>query len=364
MEPQLIDQIYESAFVPDLWPGVLDELGRIAGARGGVLLAANAHILNWTASPCLSGDFQKYVVDGLLVRCERRRRWFASPHQGFLIEHDIWSDQELEAIPAYRDFLRPRGLGWSAATAICMPTNDRILFSVERDYVRGPVERAAVEALDELRPHLVRSALMSARLQFERARAAGETLTALGLAAMILDNEGKVLSANQMIESLPACLIWRARGRIALADGGADKLLRESIAAIEDNSGPLVRSFPLRDAEGRAAMVAHVIPIRRAARDIFFRGAVALVLTPVALPQAPPIDLVRSLFDLTPAEARVARGLASGKTVDDISSDGGVSPNTVRTQVRRVLEKTGCGRQAEVVALLTAIAPPRAADSP
>jgi len=70
---------------------------------------------------------------------------------------------------------------------------------------------------------------------------------------------------------------------------------------------------------------------------------------------------VQSLFDLTPTEARVARSLASGKTVEDIASDGGVSLNTVRTHVRGVLAKTGCSRQVEVVALLTGIAASRAA---
>jgi DNA-binding CsgD family transcriptional regulator len=109
-------------------------------------------------------------------------------------------------------------------------------------------------------------------------------------------------------------------------------------------------------------MVAHVIPIRLSARDIFARSAAALVLTPVTLPQALPVELVQSLFDLTPAEARVARSLASGLTVDDIAAAGGVSPNTTRTHVRGVLEKTGCSRQSEVVALLTGIWSPRPAE--
>jgi len=68
---------------------------------------------------------------------------------------------------------------------------------------------------------------------------------------------------------------------------------------------------------------------------------------------------VQSLFDLTPAEARVARSLASGKTVGAIATEGGVSLNTVRTHVRGVLEKTGCTRQAEVIALLSGILPSR-----
>jgi DNA-binding NarL/FixJ family response regulator len=81
-------------------------------------------------------------------------------------------------------------------------------------------------------------------------------------------------------------------------------------------------------------------------------------MTPVTLPQVPPVELVRSLFDLTPAEARVARGLASGKTVEDIAADSGVSENTVRSHVRGVLQKTGRSRQAEVVALLTGMYAP------
>jgi DNA-binding CsgD family transcriptional regulator len=36
-----------------------------------------------------------------------------------------------------------------------------------------------------------------------------------------------------------------------------------------------------------------------------------------------------------------------------------VSLNTVRTYVRGVLEKTGCTRQAEVIALLSGILPSR-----
>jgi DNA-binding CsgD family transcriptional regulator len=86
------------------------------------------------------------------------------------------------------------------------------------------------------------------------------------------------------------------------------------------------------------------------------RCAGVLVMTPVTLPQAPPVELVQSLFDLTPAEARVARGLTNGETVEELASIGGVSHNTVRTQVRGVLDKTGCRRQAEVVALLGGIA--------
>jgi DNA-binding CsgD family transcriptional regulator len=135
--------------------------------------------------------------------------------------------------------------------------------------------------------------------------------------------------------------------------------LSDAIATIDLAGGASVRSFPVRAAAVDAMMVAHIVPIRLSARDIFVRSAAVLVMTPVTLPQAPPVELVQSLFDLTPAEARVARSLASGKTVEDIATDGGISPNTIRTHVRGVLEKTGCTRQVDIVALLTAISATR-----
>jgi DNA-binding CsgD family transcriptional regulator len=165
-----------------------------------------------------------------------------------------------------------------------------------------------------------------------------------------------------LIESLVNLVRWRTADRVTLKDRRADEMLGEALArtALNDNGG--VRSFPVRDAIADALMVGHVVPIRFSARDIFARSAAVFVLMPVAAPSAPPVELVMSLFDLTPAEARVARGLAAGKTVDDFAGENGVSPNTVRVQVRGVLEKTGCQRQTDVVALLGGISAVRDGD--
>ncbi|MGH6862992.1 MAG: helix-turn-helix transcriptional regulator [Methylocella sp.] len=298
------------------------------------------------------------MKEGWFWRGQVAARGFAARHAGFLTESDLFTPDELELEPIYRDYWRPLGIGWVAGTNIPIPTGEKVSFILTRLTESGPFERAVVQKLDELRPHLARSALMAARLQLDRARIAGETLAVMGLPALVLDERGMVLAANPLIEAMTDYVQWRAQDRVSLTDRAADNLLRDAIAAI-DVAGGAVRSFPVRDAGTQAMMVAHVIPIRLSARDIFVRCAAALVLTPVTLPQAPPVELVQSLFDLTPAEARVARGLASGKTVEDIATDGGISANTIRTHVRGVLEKTGCNRQTDIVALLTAISATR-----
>jgi DNA-binding CsgD family transcriptional regulator len=218
------------------------------------------------------------------------------------------------------------------------------------------VEREVVGALDRLRPHLARSALLAARLELQRARQIGETLDLLGLPALVFDGEGRVLAANGSIEALKATLRWRAQDRISLRDVNADALLQQAVAGISQAEAPAaqpdVRSFAVRGDVAEPSLVAHVVPIRGAARDVFVRCAGVLVLTPVTRPQALPAELVQSLFDLTPAEARVARGLSAGDTVEDIAAKSGLSPTTIRNQVRGVLSKTGSRRLADLVALL------------
>ena len=84
--------------------------------------------------------------------------------------------------------------------------------------IAGLSNSTFVQQLDALRPHLARSALLSARLQLERARVASETLALIGLPALVFDNQGKVLAANHLIEALTDHIRWRAQDRVSLKD--------------------------------------------------------------------------------------------------------------------------------------------------
>lgn len=64
---------------------------------------------------------------------------------------------------------------------------------------------------------------------------------------------------------------------------------------------------------------------------------------------------IAETFETTPAEARVAIGLAQGMTLEDIAADRHVSLSTVRTQLRAVMSKANVNRQADPVRLLVAM---------
>lgn len=351
MHENLVDRIYECSVVPEAWPAVLDDVAQLAGSTGGLLFSARK-ALNWTASERISDIFAAYVEDGWFGKCSRRLCLMDQESPSFFVEHDFWSDAEIDADPVYRDFFRPRGLGWSAGTGVQVPTGDNIVFSVERAYADGPVEADSVARLNTLRPHLARSALVSARLQHKRAQGAAEALAALQLPAFLLRADGERTEASPLAETVAPHVVQGAHGRLRLTDRQADAILGEALATLAAGSDDGVRSFPVRDTLGMPQQVAHLIPIRRGAHDVFGDSYALLILVPVASDRVPSATLMRSLFDLTPSEARVASGIARGDTPETIAATGGVAISTVRSQIRSVLEKTGASRQADLAGLL------------
>lgn len=55
---------------------------------------------------------------------------------------------------------------------------------------------------------------------------------------------------------------------------------------------------------------------------------------------------------LTPSESLLVESLAEGLSVAEHAEQRGISVNTARVHMQRVLEKTGAGRQAELLRML------------
>lgn len=84
------------------------------------------------------------------------------------------------------------------------------------------------------------------------------------------------------------------------------------------------------------------------------RGLLCLV-TPLDRRRAPTARQLIALFNLTPAEARLSRAVASGETLEDYAESNGLKLSTVRTQLRAVFNKTGTDRQTTLVRLILGV---------
>lgn len=352
-------QIYEAAVVPDHWPHVLDQLARGTGSVGSVLFGRTDTWSRWIASPPIRPLMERFITEGWVERNSRANNGFAKGlalQPRFVTEADLYDGDEYEHDPLYLEYFRPSGLGWSAGTAFLLPHGDALTLSVERAHALGPMPSASLAFLDAFRPHLARSAMMAARLAFERARTAVDTLSMLGLPAVALASDGRVLIGNGDFETERSLWSTRGRDRIALFDRRADRLLSETLGTIRSPAG--IRSIPLfsRKDDGRAVL--HVVPIRRSAHDIFGNAAAIAVLTKPSTAPAGSVTLLQALFDFTPAEADVAARIASGLTTAEIAAADAKSELTVRRQLKSVLQKTGCRRQVDLARMLARLIPP------
>ena len=72
---------------------------------------------------------------------------------------------------------------------------------------------------------------------------------------------------------------------------------------------------------------------------------------PASAPAADP-EILMALYHLTAAEARLTVDLLAGRGLAGAAGKNRVGPNTARTQLKRIFEKTGTHRQAELVGLV------------
>ena len=345
----LIDEIYEAGVLPEKWPAVLDRLAAIADAKGTLLFAAAPGKPSWLSSEAIRGMVEDWVNGPFLQKNSRGERLIPIKEPRFLTDLDAFTMEELEKDEYYQQFLRPRGMGWCVGTSIRSPSGDALVFSIEKTFAKGPVPAGVAAELDQLRPHLARAALLSGRIGLERARATVAAFEMMGLPAVVLTRQGKALLVSATVSDYASELRIGARDEVQLTNASAQAILNQTI----EGRRPTGCSIPVAST-GRAPFVAHVMPLRGAGLDVFSGATFLLYITPVAQQNAPSGELLQALFDLSPAEARVAGLIAEGQAVDSIAESLAVTPNTIRTQLKAIFTKTGVGRQAELASLLSA----------
>jgi len=109
--------------------------------------------------------------------------------------------------------------------------------------------------------------------------------------------------------------------------------------------------FPVARASGAPPYLVSVRPIprnRRDSRPEMAADAIVFIRDPTSRNTAA-IRLLREVFGLTDAEASLAQALQSGISPGDYAAARAVSLNTVYTHLRRIKEKTGCNRMAELI---------------
>jgi DNA-binding CsgD family transcriptional regulator len=197
---------------------------------------------------------------------------------------------------------------------------------------------------------LVRGEIASAS---RKANTARQALDAFALAVIVVRADGRLIHMNAAAETA----LGRNDGLLckggcltasAVASGAR---LAEAIARATASRDCTATSFPVARGPGKADYVVTVAPM---IADATSSTAIVLFRDPTTTDMSLPHRL-RSLFGLSRAEAEIAVEIGQGRSLADIVAARGVSPNTVSAQLKSIMAKMECDRQAQLAARIAAL---------
>lgn len=196
--------------------------------------------------------------------------------------------------------------------------------------------------------------------QERRRRVAEYVLDSSGTGVMLVDTTGTALMVNAAAQQIVAQsnVLSLRGGQLHALRAADDHVLQAHIRQQADQQS----SIPQPECYAALALLRddHPLPVTVIIRPgppygpvsaPVHRTATVVVRDPARKLRLAGPDLER-LFQLTPAEARLACLLADGLSTEEAAFELGVSRNTIRSQLQAVYAKTGTNRQGDLVRML------------
>ena len=185
-----------------------------------------------------------------------------------------------------------------------------------------------------------------------------KVLDRLSVGVLILDTTGRVIKCSSKAEETLAARdglhlqLGKLRATCAKEDRKLQFAIKEAISAAARGEPPACCGLALTKSSGNRSLGLIVQPVTVAQRGTATSPMVAIYVRDPEANSDVESGLVRQLFDLSPAEAAVARRLAAGLSLEDAAHSLAISRNTARAHLRSIFSKSGISRQTELVRLM------------
>ena len=374
----LIGDIYDAALDAALWGSALDKTREFVGGHAAGLYAKNA------VSKTCDVAYEDGRIDPHYTRLYMQKyarldpsttgQLLAEVGEPISTENLIAYDEFLET-RFYKEWMRPQGFVDLASIVLDKTPTAAALFGLVRHERDGLVDDEMRRRLRLIVPHLRRAVLVGRVIDLKTAAASrfADTLDGISAGMFLVAASGSIVHANTSGHALLAAgdVLRAVNGRLVASDPEADQALQEVLAAAANGdpavgvrgiAQPLAAPHP-----GGEPYVAHIMPLtsgarRRAAKQY---AAVALLIAHKVgfrMPSAP--EAIAKFYGLTPSELRVLLGIVQVGGVPETAEALGIAESTVKTHLRRLFDKTGSNRQADLVKLMAGFSSPLSQSHP
>lgn len=354
--PELTRLIDEAAFAPEVFDRNLGQIARMLGYDHGALVYSELDVPNYVATEETLAGLNAYAAEGWLDGDFRARHIAPFPiGRIFADSIHVPAEQRLSS-DIYNEFYKCHDManyvGWKFSI------DDSVwIYSFARSETKGPIGPTEIRQLQQIAKAANRSALVAQRLRSARLGGMLDGLASVGVAALTLSRDGRVLEYTPQAEQIFDEEFGPVRG-VLRANDRASQLALDRLAATARSFVGLVglENAVVRRTDGRRPVLVEPITVRGLGLDGFPGARMLLVLVDLDQPTGAPGRQLMQLFHLSPAEADIAIQLSQGLRLRDIAAKRGVKLDTVRVQVKHLLQKLDASRQSDIVSLVARLA--------
>lgn len=373
---EIIGLIYEAAIEPERWSTVMERVSQSLNAAAITLLMHDFSTSGVADGPpgvvVRTVGFDPAYVANYIEHYAGTNVWVRNEEtleEGVAVTSEmLYPQAKLDSTEFYGDWLRPQQLKHCIGGIIVRDGAVAVKLSALRSGRVGCYTEPELDFYRRLLPHLRRACQINKRLEQERSLSApavaasqwAANSTHLGI--LTLSENGLVLAANPRGESL-----LRGSSPLRMCDGKLAgqqphdtahlmKTLRHTVSSGEAAHAKLGGEGPW----GTCCVTMMPAPTTDVWTVSAHRQLVLCLITESSLSRrVASARQLMELFTLTPAEARLARAIAQGDSIEDYVRAEGVRPPTARTQLQSIFAKTGVSSQRELILRVLALPPIR-----
>jgi DNA-binding CsgD family transcriptional regulator/PAS domain-containing protein len=324
----------------------LGDVGQALGFSYFCLVETDRQLLRTIGTQEAMSFFAAYEGGGW-AQSDTRYDWVSkAPADQLFVDHRDIPEDIRKTSAIYNDFFPQHGLDhficWRFRTAttqwfasLTRPARTGAISTSETDLIATIRHRAN-------RVFLTRHALQSSRHEgwLDGLRTSGDPLIGLG-------ENGRVIFVNPAAERLLGPRFAIKDGRLWAEDSASRSRLQGLADAVAQRAAPPAASILVR-IQGRHPILLQPTPVRGAGLDMLRGVRTLIVMADLADRPLPHEALLRQTFRLSPAEADIARHLAAGLSPAQAAEMRGVARDTVRGQLKSLMQKMDVHRQGDV----------------
>ncbi len=359
----LLPILYRAPVDPDQWITFLHKLSEVVPARNAELVArdeqANRYslMLRWRDDSAVPQDYEDYyaeIVDYAATTGALAGREYncGNPTPA----HELVSGEELARSEPCTAFLLKLGPFRHRIALFGRAGKTLGTLSLRRGKSDPPFGEPDLQVMQLLAPHVQQAIRLDEEFRHLRSQsdAKSQVLDQLHPGVVFLDVTGRVLETHAQAAAIlqRADGICVSEGRLKTTDAREDRRLQKTIMQVchretEVDCGILLS----RRAHAKPLQIV-VCPCCTTVAGVRGCPVAVVFMNDMGIGMRPRFELLKELYRLTPAEARLTCLMLDGRSAAEITETLGITRNTLKTQTKSIFAKTNVHRQSQLMRLL------------